>query len=35
MAKIVKVAQDLIRITTFVAPINIQFSQFLLRDEHQ
>jgi flavorubredoxin len=33
MAKITEVAPDLFRITTFVQPFNIQFSQFLLRDD--
>ena len=33
MAKITEIAPDLFRITTFVAPFNIQFSQFLVRDE--
>ena len=33
MAHITEVAPDLFRITTFVAPINLQFSQFLLRDD--
>lgn len=32
MAKITEIAPDLFRITTFVAPFNIQFSQFLVRD---
>lgn len=33
MAKITEIAPDLFRITTFVEPFNIQFSQFLLRDD--
>ncbi|MDF0673152.1 MAG: MBL fold metallo-hydrolase [Nitrospira sp.] len=33
MAKITEIAPDLFRITTFVAPFNIQFSQFLMRDD--
>jgi len=33
MAQITEVASDLFRITTFVEPFNLQFSQFLLRDE--
>jgi flavorubredoxin len=33
MAKITEIAPDLLRITTFVEPFNIQFSQFLVRDE--
>ena len=33
MAKITEVAPDLFRITTFVEPLNLQFSQFLVRDE--
>lgn len=33
MAKITEIAPDLFRITTFVQPFNIQFSQFLLRDD--
>ena len=33
MAKIIEIAPDLFRITTFVQPFNIQFSQFLMRDE--
>jgi flavorubredoxin len=33
MAQITEVAPDLFRITTFIEPINLQFSQFLLRDE--
>ena len=33
MAQITEVAPDLFRITTFIAPINLQFSQFLVRDE--
>jgi len=33
MAKITEVAPDLFRITTFVEPFNLQFSQFLVRDE--
>ena len=33
MAKITEIASDLFRITTFVEPFNIQFSQFLVRDE--
>jgi len=33
MAKITEVAPDLFRITTFVQPFNIQFSQFLLCDD--
>jgi len=33
MAKITEIAPDLFRITTFVQPFNIQFSQFLMRDE--
>ena len=33
MAKITEIAPDLFRITTFIAPFNIQFSQFLIRDD--
>ena len=33
MAKITEIAQDLFRLTTFVEPFNIQFSQFLVRDD--
>jgi flavorubredoxin len=33
MALITEVAPDLFRITTFVEPFNLQFSQFLVRDE--
>lgn len=33
MAQITEVAPDLFRITTFIAPINLQFSQFLVRDD--
>lgn len=33
MAKIAEVAPDLFRITTFIEPINLQFSQFLVRDD--
>ena len=33
MAQITEVAPDLFRITTFVEPFNLQFSQFLVRDE--
>jgi len=33
MPQITEVAPDLFRITTFVEPFNLQFSQFLLRDE--
>ncbi len=33
MAKITEIAPDLFRITTFVEPFNIQFSQFLMRDD--
>lgn len=33
MATITEIAPDLFRITTFVEPFNIQFSQFLLRDD--
>ncbi|MGC4095501.1 MAG: hypothetical protein QM706_00140 [Nitrospira sp.] len=33
MAQIIKIAPDLFRITTFVGPFNIQFSQFLIRDD--
>ena len=33
MAMITEIAPDLFRITTFVGPINLQFSQFLVRDE--
>lgn len=33
MTTITEVAPDLFRITTFVQPINLQFSQFLVRDE--
>ncbi len=33
MAKITEIAPDLFRITTLVEPFNIQFSQFLVRDE--
>ncbi len=34
MTRITEVAPDLFQITTFVPPINLQFSQFLVRDEH-
>lgn len=33
MARIAEIAPDLFRITTFVEPFNIQFNQFLVRDE--
>ena len=33
MAQITEVAPDLFRITTFIEPFNLQFSQFLVRDE--
>ena len=33
MAQITEVAPDLFRISTFVEPFNLQFSQFLVRDE--
>lgn len=33
MAHITEVAPDLFRITTFVKPFNLQFSQFLVRDD--
>lgn len=33
MTKITEVAPDLFQITTFVEPFNLQFSQFLVRDE--
>ena len=33
MAQITEVAPDLVRITTFVEPFNLQFSQFLVRDD--
>jgi flavorubredoxin len=33
MAEIIEIAPDLFRITTFVEPFNIQFSQFLVRDK--
>ncbi|CUS31659.1 oxygen-binding di-iron domain-containing protein [Candidatus Nitrospira nitrificans] len=33
MAKITEIAPDLFQITTFVEPFNMQFSQFLMRDE--
>ena len=33
MTKITEIAPDLFRITTFVEPFNIQFSQFLMRDD--
>jgi flavorubredoxin len=33
MAHISEVAPDVFRITTFIEPINLQFSQFLVRDE--
>lgn len=33
MAQVTEVAPDLVRITTFIEPINLQFSQFLVRDE--
>jgi len=33
VAQITEVSPDLFRITTFVEPFNIQFSQFLARDE--
>ncbi|HEU4683543.1 MAG TPA: MBL fold metallo-hydrolase [Nitrospira sp.] len=32
MAEIVEIAPDLFRITSFVKPVNLQFSQFLIRD---
>lgn len=32
MAQITEVAPDLFRITTFLEPFNLQFSQFLVRD---
>ena len=32
MAQITEVAPDLFRITTFLEPFNLQFSQFLMRD---
>ena len=32
-AQITEVAPDLFRITTFIEPFNLQFSQFLVRDE--
>ena len=34
MSKITEIAPDLFRITTFIEPFNIQFSQFLMRDDH-
>ena len=33
MTKITEIAPDLFRLTTFVEPFNIQFSQFLVRDD--
>ena len=33
MAHITEIAPDLFRITTFVEPFNLQFSQFLVRDD--
>src|SRR5574339_1049639 len=33
MAKITEIAPDLFRITTFVEPFNLPFSQFLVRDQ--
>lgn len=33
MARITEIAQDLFRITTFIEPFNLQFSQFLVRDD--
>lgn len=33
MGKITEIAPDLFRLTTFVEPFNIQFSQFLVRDD--
>lgn len=33
MAKITEIAPDLFQITTFVEPFNMQFSQFLMRDD--
>ena len=33
MARITEIAPDLFRITTFVEPFNLQFSQFLVRDD--
>lgn len=33
MAQITEVAPDVFRITTFIEPFNMQFSQFLVRDE--
>ncbi len=33
MVQITEIAPDLFRITTFVEPFNIQFSQFLMRDD--
>jgi flavorubredoxin len=33
MAQITEIAPDLFRITTFIEPINLQFSQFLVRDD--
>ncbi len=33
MTQITEVAPDLFRITTFIEPFNMQFSQFLVRDE--
>ncbi len=33
MTRITEIAPDLFRIATFVAPFNLQFSQFLLRDD--
>ena len=32
MAQITEVAPDLFRITTFLEPFNLQFSQFLVHD---
>ncbi len=33
MAQVTEIAPDLFRITTFVESINLQFSQFLVRDD--
>jgi flavorubredoxin len=33
MAQVVEIAPDVFRITTFIEPFNMQFSQFLVRDE--
>ncbi len=33
MTKITEIAPDLFRLTTFIEPFNIQFSQFLVRDD--